>query len=225
MTLDYVVKVKRSRRKTGSIYIERDGSVSVLVPESMDDAQVEALLKQYEYRIHKYQAKRQLLNEAAVIREAVNGQAFLYLGRNYYLQFSPEVDQVVFRGRYLYAPPASNDDLREMFRVFYRNRGLDYIVPRVQRFAESMGVQVDTVAIIELKNRWASCSVKRPKVNFHWKVMMAPGTVVNYLIVHELAHLKHRRHDASFWNEVDRVLPDYQKQVAWLKQYGAGLSV
>ena len=125
MTLDYVVKVKRSRRKTGSIYIERDGSVSVLVPESMDDAQVEALLKQYEYRIHKYQAKRQLLNEAAVIREAVNGQAFLYLGRNYYLQFSPEVDQVVFRGRYLYAPPASNDDLREMFRVFYRNRVLD----------------------------------------------------------------------------------------------------
>ena len=225
MTLDYVVKVKRSRRKTGSIYIERDGSVSVLVPESMDDAQVEALLKQYEYRIHKYQAKRQLLNEAAVIREAVNGQAFLYLGRNYYLQFSPEVDQVVFRGRYLYAPPASNDDLREMFRVFYRNRGLDYIVPRVQRFAESMGVQVDTVAIIELKNRWASCSVKRPKVNFHWKVMMAPGTVVNYLIVHELAHLKHRRHDASFWNEVDRVLPDYQKQVAWLERYGAGLSV
>lgn len=225
MTLDYVVKVKRSRRKTGSIYIERDGSVSVLVPESMDDAQVEALLKQYEYRIHKYQAKRQLLNEAAVIREAVNGQAFLYLGRNYYLQFSPEVDQVVFRGRYLYAPPASNDDLREMFRVFYRNRGLDFIVPRVQRFAESMGVQVDTVAIIELKNRWASCSVKRPKVNFHWKVMMAPGSVVNYLIVHELAHLKHRRHDASFWNEVDRVLPDYQKQVAWLKQYGAGLSV
>ena len=225
MTLDYVVKGKRSRRKTGSIYIERDGSVSVLVPESMDDAQVEALLKQYEYRIHKYQAKRQLLNEAAVIREAVNGQAFLYLGRNYYLQFSPEVDQVVFRGRYLYAPPASNDDLREMFRVFYRNRGLDFIVPRVQRFAESMGVQVDTVAIIELKNRWASCSVKRPKVNFHWKVMMAPGSVVNYLIVHELAHLKHRRHDASFWNEVDRVLPDYQKQVAWLKQYGAGLSV
>ncbi|MBV5349897.1 DUF45 domain-containing protein, partial [bacterium] len=121
MTLDYPVAVKRSRRKTGSIYIERDGSVSVLVPESMDDAQVEALLKQYEYRIHKYQAKRQLLNEAAVIREAVNGQAFLYLGRNYYLQFSPEVDQVVFRGRYLYAPPASNDDLREMFRVFYRN--------------------------------------------------------------------------------------------------------
>ena len=131
----------------------------------------------------------------------------------------------MFRGRYLYAPPASNDDLREMFRVFYRNRGLDFIVPRVQRFAESMGVQVDTVAIIELKNRWASCSVKRPKVNFHWKVMMAPGSVVNYLIVHELAHLKHRRHDASFWNEVDRVLPDYQKQVAWLKQYGAGLSV
>ena len=225
MTLDYVVKVKRSRRKTGSIYIERDGSVSVLVPESMDDAQVEALLKQYEYRIHKYQAKRQLLNEAAVIREAVNGQAFLYLGRNYYLQFSPEVDQVVFRGRYLYAPPASNDDLREMFRVFYRNRGLDFIVPRVQKLAESMGVQVDTVAIIELKNRWASCSVKRPKVNFHWKVMMAPGSVVNYLIVHELAHLKHRRHDASFWNEVDRVLPDYQKQVAWLERYGAGLSV
>ena len=225
MTLDYPVSVKRSRRKTGSIYIERDGSVSVLVPETMDDDQVAALLKEYEYRIHKYQAKRQLLNETAILREAVNGQAYLYLGRNYYLQFSGEVEQIEFKGRYLFAPMVNGEELRELFKVFYRNRGLDYITPRVQRFAEIMGVQVDTVAIIDLKNRWASCSVKRPKVNFHWKVMMAPGTVINYLIVHELAHLKYQRHDANFWNEVDRVLPDYQKQVAWLERYGAGLDV
>ena len=57
---------------------------------------------------------------------------------------------------------------------------------------------------------WGSCSIKKPKVNFHWKVMMAPSSVVDYLIVHELAHFKHKRHNNEFWNEVDKIMPNYQ---------------
>lgn len=92
-------------------------------------------------------------------------------------------------------------------------------------FAEKMGHKPEEVQVLELKNRWASCSAKRPKLNFHWKVMMPPLTVIDYLIVHELAHLKFTKHDAPFWNEVDKVLPDYAKQKDWLKRYGASLGV
>lgn len=225
MSLDYKVVVKYSKRKTASIYIERDSSITVIVPNGTTDIEVQNLLKQNEYKIYKYQAKRALLNEKAIKRELVNGQSFLYLGRNYYLQYSDEVDGIQFKGRHFYAPEGSEDKLKVMFKEFYRQRGKKFIEPRVYRFAEMMGLKVEAVSIIELKNRWASCSVQRPKVNFNWKIMMAPVSVINYLIVHELAHFKHKRHSKDFWNEVDKIVPGYQKQVQWLKEYGAGLDV
>jgi len=225
MSLDYQVVIKHSKRKTASIYIERDSSITVIVPDGTTDLEVQNLLKQNEYKIYKYQAKRALLNEKAIKRELVNGQSFLYLGRNYYLQYSDEVDGIQFKGRHFYAPEGSDDKLKGMFKEFYRQRGKKFIEPRVYRFAEMMGLKVEAVSIIELKNRWASCSVQRPKVNFNWKIMMAPVSVINYLIVHELAHFKHKRHSKEFWNEVDKIVPDYQKQVQWLKEYGAGLDV
>lgn len=55
--------------------------------------------------------------------------------------------------------------------------------------------------------------------------MMAPASVIDYLIVHELCHFKYKRHNAEFWNDVDKYYPDYQKQVSWLKVYGATLEV
>lgn len=225
MTVDCQVVIKRSRRKTASIYIERDGSLSMLVPEKLDDKQIEGILKENEYKIYKYQAKRQLLNEKAVKREPVNGQSYLYLGRNYYLQYSPEVNQIEFRGRYFFAPESGRVATYDLFKEFYRNRGKQFLPPRVDKYAELMGLQVEEISVMDLKSRWASCSVKKPKVNFHWKIMMAPASVIDYLIVHELAHFKHKRHNSDFWNEVDKVMPNYQKQVEWLNEFGASLDI
>lgn len=225
MTVDYQVVIKRSRRKTASIYIERDGSLSVRVPEKLDDKRIEGILKQNEYKIHKYQAKRKLLNEKAVKREPVNGQSYLYLGRNYYLQYSPDVKQIEFKGRYFFAPETGKEATYDLFKEFYRDRGKKFLPPRVINYSEVMGLQVEEISVMDLKSRWASCSVKKPKVNFHWKIMMAPASVIDYLIVHELAHFKHKRHNSDFWNEVDKVIPGYQKHVTWLKQYGASLDI
>jgi hypothetical protein len=77
---------------------------------------------------------------------------------------------------------------------------------------------------MELNNRWASCSANGD-INFHWKVMMLPLTILDYVIVHELAHLKYANHTAAFWNLVDKVLPDYQERKAWLKFRGAGMDL
>ena len=167
MTVKYKVTVKRSKRKTSSIYIERDGSLSVLVPERLTVQEVEAILKANEYKIYKYQAKRELLNEKAVKREPVNGQSYLYLGRNYYLQYSNEVKNIEFKGRYFYVPKGSSAKLNDLFKNFYRNRGKKFISPRVNKYAEMMGLHIDEISILELKTRWASCSTKKLKVNLH----------------------------------------------------------
>ncbi|HKL85763.1 MAG TPA: SprT family zinc-dependent metalloprotease [Treponemataceae bacterium] len=225
MTSESMITIKRSQRKTASIYIERDGSLSVLVPEKITDQEIKDILKANEYKIHKYQAKRQLLNDKAIRREFVNGQSFLYLGRNYYLQFSNTTSEIEFKGRYLNVPEVSSEKLSELFKEFYRNRGYKFITPRVNRYAEMMGLSINEIKVMELKTRWASCSEKKPRVNFHWKVIMAPASVIDYLIVHELCHFKYKRHNAEFWNEVDKYYPNYQKQVSWLKEYGATLEV
>ncbi len=225
MIKDYKIEIKRSKRKTASIYVERDGAVTIMVPQQLDDAAVQQILKKNEYKIHKYQSKRQLLNEAAVTREPVNGQSFLYLGRNYYLQFDENADRIIFHGRYLIVPHELKKSLLCAFKDFYRTRGKEFLAPHVQKYAEKMDVYPEEVTVMDLKNRWASCSTRKPKVNFHWKIMMAPISVIDYIIVHELAHLKHKRHNSEFWNLVDKVMPNYQKQVAWLKENGASLDL
>jgi predicted metal-dependent hydrolase len=77
---------------------------------------------------------------------------------------------------------------------------------------------------MELGYRWASCSSDK-RLNFHWKMMMAPLSVIDYIVVHELAHLRYPNHTESFWNEVDKVLPDYRRQTNWLRRNGAGMSL
>lgn len=219
------IEIKKRKRKTTSIYVERDGSISVYVPERLSKDEIDAVLKQREYLIYKYLAKRELLNTTKTNREPVNGQSFLYLGRTYYLQFSDNINSLKLNGKYFYIPSSKCEKIPVLFKAFYKRKGRSFITPRVCQYAEKMGLEPRQVSVLELKHRWASCSMKKPKINFHWKVMMAPVSVIDYLIVHELAHLKYRKHDNSFWNEVDKVMPNYHKQIEWLKKYGASLSV
>jgi len=219
------INIRKRKRKTTSIYIERDGTVSVYAPENMKDDEIQSILKSREYQIHRYLAKRELLNANKTNREPVNGQSYPYLGRNYYLQYSPDTKSLKLKGKYFIAPESKNGKLQELFREFYRKHGTAFITPKAQEFAAKIGVRLDEVAILDLKNRWASCSMKKAKVNFHWKAMMAPISVIEYLIVHELAHFKYRRHDSQFWNEVDKIIPNHQEKVEWLKRYGASLNL
>jgi len=77
---------------------------------------------------------------------------------------------------------------------------------------------------MELQHRWASCSEKG-NLNFHWKCAMAPIDTLKYIVIHELVHLIHPNHTTSFWNDVDKIVPDYERQVKWLEINGAGMDL
>ena len=87
-----------------------------------------------------------------------------------------------------------------------------------------MGLNPSAVRVQNLKNRWASCSVDGT-LNFHWRCMMAPLSALEYIVVHELAHLKYTNHTPEFWNLVEKVLPEYHQAKGWLRLYGAGLEL
>lgn len=112
----------------------------------------------------------------------------------------------------------------QAFREFYRLKGKEKIPERVEFYQNRMGVSTGSIRVMELKNRWASCSPSG-NLNFHWKCMMAPLTILDYIVVHELAHLLHANHSDAFWNEVDKVLPDYADRKEWLRIQGSKLTL
>ena len=113
--------------------------------------------------------------------------------------------------------PLTDGDIKEL-----ADKALRRIPPRVAYFAEIMGVEYGRITIRNQKTRWGSCSGKS-NLNFNCLLMLAPDEVVDYVIVHELCHLKEMNHSPAFWNEVERVLPDYRERRLWLKRHGGEL--
>lgn len=217
--------IKRSNRKTISIYVERDGSVSVLAPQKMEDTELDAAIKSKEYLLYKHLAEWETLNQSRVVREYVNGQSFLYLGRNYRLQFVEEQDvPLKLQNGYFKLRKKDKMKAQQHFIDFYKSRGLPHILRRVEEYKEKMDVAPKNIRIMELQHRWASCS-KEGNLNFHWKSLMAAGSVLDYIVVHELAHIKYHDHSPNFWKEVEKVMPEYDRQVRWLKEHGAGMDL
>jgi predicted metal-dependent hydrolase len=223
-------EVVRSRRSTADIVIERDGSVKVRVPEWADDDEVKNIVESKHYWIYQSLADWRDLNAARVLREYKNGEDFLYLGRGYRLLLVGDQEEPLKlrNGRFtLRRDLVGNGEIasaKTAFQDFYIERGFDHLCQRVEYFASKVGVVPAGVDVRELGHRWASCS-EAGKIAFHWKCMMAPQTVIDYIVVHELCHLHQRDHTDAFWNEVDKVLPDYRERKEWLRKNGAGLDV
>lgn len=221
-------RVMRSRRSTADIIIERDGSVLVRAPEWADDRQIGGIVASKEYWIFQSLAEWRDLNATRVLREFKNGEGFLYLGRAYRLLLvNDQEEPLLLRdGRFcLRRDLVDRGELaaaRCAFRDYYVARGLDRISARVSYFAPKVGVAPGSVDVRELGNRWASCSPKG-KLAFNWKCMMAPQTIIDYVVVHEVCHLHYRDHTDAFWNEVDKVLPQYRERKEWLRRHGAEL--
>ncbi len=223
--MDITYSLTTSDRKTLSIYIERDGQISVLAPQDFTSQQIDEVLEQKRGWIYKSLAEWEDLNATRVKREYVNGEGFLYMGRNYRLQIVEQQKKpLILKNGYFVLRSKSVAKADEVFKEFYRQKGNKKLKERVVYYQDKLGVKASEVRVLELKNRWASCSDKG-NLNFHWKCMMAPLTVLDYVVVHELVHLIHKNHTTAFWNEIDKLIPDYQERKQWLKVNGAGMGL
>ena len=217
-------------RKTTDIVIERDGVIRVRPPLKMTPAQVDETVFSKRLWIYRNLAEWHDLNAKRTAREWVNGESFLYLGNSYRLSLVDEQDEPLKLkdGRFcLLRPlvrPQNLEAANTAFQAFYAKKGMLRIQQRVSYFAEKVGVKVGQVQIKDLGFRWASCSTKGD-LQFHWKCMMAPLTVIDYIVVHELCHSHYRDHSLAFWNEIDKVMPLYRERKEWLRVRGAELDL
>jgi len=223
-------EIVRSRRKTADIIVERDGSVLVRAPESIPDERIEDMVEAKRYWIYKTLAEWKDLNAARVLREYRNGEGFLYLGRSYRLLLVADQDEAVLlkNGRFCLrrdlVETGDVDAARTAFRDYYVTRGKDRIRQRVLYYAPKVGAEYGAVDVRDLGHRWASYS-PAGDLAFHWKCMMAPQSIIDYIVVHELCHMHQPDHTDAFWNEIDKVLPAYRERKEWLRTNGAGLDI
>ena len=219
-----------SERKTTDIIIERNGVISVRPPNDYSPEQVDVVVESKRMWIYRNLAEWKDLNSTAVVREWVNGETFLYLGRSYRLSLVGEqdCDLKLKEGRFCLLrgliEKGGSSSAKLAFERYYTNKGIDRIRQRVKYFSEKVGVVPSSVKTKDMGYRWGSCS-NADALTFHWKCMMAPPKVIDYIVVHELCHIHHRNHSDAFWNEVDKVMPDYRDRKNWLKNNGASMDL
>lgn len=224
----YVAEVIRTARiKSARLQVE-DGVVSIAVPKALETERIEQLLKD-KHRWIKEKLYLHLQQQPAPKREMLSGEAFPYLGRNYRLKITTGKLQPVklLHGRLqVVVPKAMRHEhvIRDMLTHWYRLQAETRFKEKVKRYSGIVGVEPTDVSVKTFKSRWGSCNVKG-EIQFHWKVIMAPHRIVDYVVVHELCHLKHHDHSPAFWKSVERILPDYAECRAWLKEFGVGFEV
>lgn len=113
--------------------------------------------------------------------------------------------------------PLTNEEIRKL-----ADQALHDIPERVEIFSKLIGVSYGRITIRNQKTRWGSCSGKG-NLNFNCLLMLAPSEVIDYVVVHELCHRKEMNHSKAFWEEVEKVFPEYRRCVQWLKNEGVGI--
>ena len=221
---DITYSLIRSDRKTISIYVEPDGSIIVRAPEKISVDKVNGILDLKRFWIYKSLTEFQELNHTKVKRKVASGEGFLYLGKNYRLKIDKDREKPLSLAQgYFLLDENHILRAREHFINFYKEKGKKHIPTRVDYFKKKIGVEPKNIVLRELKNRWASRS--KTALNFHWKVMLAPMSIVDYIIVHELAHYLKKNHSSEFWEIVESVMPNYIEKKNWLRLNGANLDI
>jgi len=217
--------VIHSRRKTIALIIGRDAKLVVRAPFHASHAQILAFVEQKADWIHAKQAEAQRRLAQTMTRKYTSGERFLYLGREYHLclvdsaRTSLSLKDGQFEITKIALPRA-----REVFTAWYKKQARQVIEERVQLFAARYKLSYQQVRITSARTRWGSCT-SRGALNFTWRLVMAPSEVIDYVVIHELAHLVEKNHSRKFWDRVAAMMSDYTKHVQWLKSNGYRLTL
>lgn len=213
------------RRRTLQITVDRGSELVVSAPVGCDPARVERFIRDKRYWVYSKLAEKEALSRPRPHREFVSGEGFRYLGRNYRLLLvdTQAAPLGLICGRFTLRRVDSEKGWAHFVR-WYRSHALTWLTPRVSRFSRRMGVTPTAIDVRDLGHRWGSCG-RDGSVHFHWATITLPPSIVDYVIVHELAHLINRNHSSRFWRHVERVLPDAGTRKQWLAQNGGEIEL
>ncbi len=211
-------RIIRSRRRTIGLVITNEAKLIVRAPHWTPVHEIESMVAQKSRWIDAkkaFFAKRQ-----ARRKQYVEGEEFLFLGQNYLLRFVEDLPKaLILDEKALMICQAVARNVQDHIGSWYQKEALEHISERVAFYAAQTGLSYRSVKVNAARTRWGSCS-HTGALNFCWRLIMAPPRIVDYVVVHELMHLKQPNHSARFWAEVAQLVPDYRQDEQWLKENG-----
>ena len=223
---DLAFEVRRSsRRKTVELIVDRGGELRIVAPAGVAVRQLEGFVREKRFWLYTKLAEKEALQRPSGSKEFATGEGLPYLGRSYRVLLVDEQDEPLKlkAGRFCLLRSATVDGW-VVFTSWYSRNAAIWLRRRVGDWAPRMSAKPTAVEVRDLGFRWGSCG-KGGKVHFHWATILLPPTIIDYVIVHELAHLHEPKHTRGFWQQVERAMPDYEERRRWLAERGGGLVV
>lgn len=237
--IDFTVR-RSTRRATVSIAVEAAGEVVVTAPNDTTLARLEGIVRKKALWIVERRRHRDELTPLPLAREFVSGESFRYLGRQYRLKVervaaAPGVDDAVpgavrLLGGYLrVGVPNSLQMLDQAAHVrvalvsWFQAKAADYLPDKLATWAHRVRVAVPHLIISDPPKRWGSASTAGI-IRINWRAIQAPAALVEYILAHELVHLRHDDHSRAFWSALGRVMPDYDSRKDKLRALGPSLT-
>ncbi len=199
-----------------------DGQLVVRAPMRMPLHLVEHFVqKKSDWILRKQELSRRRIPEP---KKFTDGEEFLFLGRLYPLRIYEDIPAAVVLEQDLRISRQVLENPVARIEDWYKTQAHTWIAERAGYFAAVTRLYFKSLRLSNAQSRWGSCS-HQGALNFSWRLIMAPPRVVDYVIVHELMHLKHKNHSARFWEAVQAVLPEYKEDERWLKENGYRLVI
>lgn len=208
--IDY--KLVRSKRKTLSLVIGSDAGLTVRAPLRMPEREIEAFIEKKAAWIATKQREMEVRSNKYKKLVVENGAGFLYFGRPYTIMKCGTDAIKTEENKILVKYDTDIDDIVK----WMKDTAADIIKKRAEFYAQIMNVKYSAVKISSAKTRWGSCSAKN-SLNFSWRLVMCPPQVIDYVVVHELAHIIHKNHGRDFWAMVETYMPNYNACRKWLR--------
>ena len=236
------VHIIRSKRKTLSMSVNKDGSVSVKAPRLFPtDKEIADFVEKKMDWIIKQRNIQQNREDMRLVRRFETDYSFPYLGEECLIemqkakknQFSYEDGKIIIRTPYYDDlltdyDAAENKGLIEKLqsdlKKWYKKQAYAYISKRVEYYQNIVGVTVTDVSIKSRKSQWGSCD-SNGNLTFSWRLVMARPEAIDYVVIHELCHRKHMDHSRDFWNQVQKYMPDFKLQKQWLEENSVNLNI
>lgn len=218
---DLQFAIRRSaRRRTMQITVERTGELILTAPPDVGIAQLRNFIIEKRFWIYTKLAEKERLHRQVPRKQFVSGEVFLYLGRTHRLKLVEIQDAPLklANGRFALRRDAQAG-AREHFIRWYGERARIWLSVRVADYQSRMEVAPAGVKVQDLGYRWGSCG-KGDWLYFHWKTILLPARIAEYVVVHEMVHLHEPHHTPAFWLRVERAMPDYVQRRTWLAEHG-----
>lgn len=214
---------RSARRKTMEITVDREGDLVIKAPPDVSEVKLRKFVEEKRFWVYTKLAEKDRLNRAAPRKEFVDGEGFLYMGRSYRLKLIDEQDVPLklANGRFLLRRRDLPDARRHFIR-WYSERAKPWLVSRVDDYRNRLQVCPAGVKVQDLGYRWGSCG-KGEWLYFHWKTILMPARIAEYVVVHEMAHLHEPHHTPAFWLIVERAMADFEARSGWLAERGVAV--